>query len=109
MGLGALLVLGACSPGPSDDGPKSPGATNHLTYPYFTDGPDEQTSRSLTKDFEQQTGSTVDLQIFPFSELASSSRLGSPRTTRRTSPSRARGEVHRVHELAGCAATESQF
>ncbi|MFD1044881.1 ABC transporter substrate-binding protein, partial [Kibdelosporangium lantanae] len=59
----------ACAPGPGDDGPKSPGATNHLTYLYFTDGPDEQTTRALVKDFERQTGSTVDLQIIPFAEL----------------------------------------
>lgn len=66
--ISTVLVLGACSPGTSDDATK-PSGGNHLTYVYFTDGPDEQTTRELIKEFEQQTGSTVDLQIVPFSGL----------------------------------------
>ncbi|TCO54941.1 ABC transporter substrate-binding protein [Actinocrispum wychmicini] len=68
--ISALLVLGACSPGTTDEGAKpSTSGPNQLTYLYFTDGPDEQTTRDLIKQFEQQTGSTVELQIVPFSGL----------------------------------------
>ncbi|MEV6238446.1 extracellular solute-binding protein [Lentzea sp. NPDC051838] len=69
MIVGAALLLAACAPGTNDSGTNS-SAQNHLTYLYFTDGPDEQVTRALIKDFEQETGATVELQIIPFSELS---------------------------------------
>lgn len=62
-----MLVLAACAPGTTDSA-NDPGS-NRLTYLYFTDGPDEQTTRALIKQFEQESGATVELQIVPFSEL----------------------------------------
>lgn len=67
--VGAALLLAACAPG-SNEGSTNSSAPNHLTYLYFTDGPDEQVTRSLITAFEQETGATVELQIVPFSELS---------------------------------------
>ena len=65
----ALVVLAGCAPG-IDSGPASNGSPpNHLTYVYFTDGPDEQVTRDLIEEFERSHGATVDLQILPYSEL----------------------------------------
>jgi alpha-1,4-digalacturonate transport system substrate-binding protein len=64
-----LCLLAACAPGTTDSGGGNGSGPNRLTYVYFTDGPDEQTTRALIKQFEQETGATVDLQILPFSEL----------------------------------------
>jgi alpha-1,4-digalacturonate transport system substrate-binding protein len=67
--LGAALILNAaCAPG-TDEGGTNSSAPNHLTYLYFTDGPDEQVTRALIQDFQAQTGATVELQIVPFSDL----------------------------------------
>lgn len=43
-----------------------------LTYVYFTDGPDEQATRTAIGEFEQATGATVNLQIVPFADLEKS-------------------------------------
>jgi alpha-1,4-digalacturonate transport system substrate-binding protein len=71
--LGTMVVvaclIGGCAPGTNDESGGNPAATNKLTYLYFTDGPDEQTTRALIKDFERDAAATVDLQILPFSEL----------------------------------------
>ncbi|QUH03905.1 extracellular solute-binding protein [Saccharopolyspora erythraea] len=65
----ALATLAACAPG-TDFGPASNGSPpGHLTYAYFTDGPDEKVTRDLIAEFERRTGATVDLQILPYSEL----------------------------------------
>jgi alpha-1,4-digalacturonate transport system substrate-binding protein len=65
--ISAVLVLAACAPGTTETANSS--GSNRLTYLYFTDGPDEQTTRALIKQFEQESGATVELQIVPFSEL----------------------------------------
>ncbi|ALG09268.1 extracellular solute-binding protein [Kibdelosporangium phytohabitans] len=65
----ALCVLAGCAPGTTDSSGGNGSAPNKLTYVYFTDGPDEQTTRALIKQFEQETGATVELQILPFAEL----------------------------------------
>jgi alpha-1,4-digalacturonate transport system substrate-binding protein len=65
-----ILTLGACAPGSGEEeNPPEGGGEKKLTYVYFTDGPDEQATRSLIKKFEQQNGATVDLQIVPFANL----------------------------------------
>nr|WP_042188892.1 extracellular solute-binding protein [Kibdelosporangium sp. MJ126-NF4]CEL18526.1 ABC transporter, substrate binding protein [Kibdelosporangium sp. MJ126-NF4]CTQ98010.1 ABC transporter, substrate binding protein [Kibdelosporangium sp. MJ126-NF4] len=70
MIVGAVLcVLAGCAPGTTDSSGGNGSAPNKLTYVYFTDGPDEQATRTLIKQFEQETGATVDLQIVPFAEL----------------------------------------
>ncbi len=43
-----------------------------MTYVYFTDGPDEQATRTLIKRFEQETGAKVKLQIVPYDDLETS-------------------------------------
>lgn len=40
-----------------------------ITYVYFTDGPDEQATRTLIEQFTEETGVEVDLQIVPFADL----------------------------------------
>ncbi|ANZ40051.1 sugar ABC transporter substrate-binding protein [Lentzea guizhouensis] len=67
--VGAALLLAACAPG-TDDGATNSSAPDHLTYLYFTDGPDEQVTRALIAGFEKEAGATVELQIVPFSELS---------------------------------------
>lgn len=72
--LGALgvttLVLGACAPGTdSDDEQVEQSSDDTLTYLYFTDGPDEQATRDLIAQFEEETGATVELEIVPFANL----------------------------------------
>lgn len=75
--LGLGLFATACAPGtsggdqPSGDGSIDPASFTGetLDYVYFTDGPDEQATRALVKDFEEETGATVNLQIVPFDNL----------------------------------------
>lgn len=43
-----------------------------LTYVYFTDGPDEQATRTAISGFEAATGATVNLQLLPFADLNTS-------------------------------------
>lgn len=83
------LALAACAPGQApvsiapatSGGPSSPPSVGidwssfkgqTLTYVYFTDGPDEQATRTLIAGFEKETGATVDLQIVPFADLEAS-------------------------------------
>jgi alpha-1,4-digalacturonate transport system substrate-binding protein len=74
----ATLALAACAPGqessndePSGDGTIDPASFEGKTldYAYFTDGPDEQATRTLIEKFEQETGATVNLQLVPFETL----------------------------------------
>src|SRR5688572_1747835 len=78
-----LAALTGCgNPGQSaDDSSSAPKDTKidpasfkgkTLTYVYFTDGPDEQATRSLIGKFEGETGAKVNLQILPFDELQNS-------------------------------------
>lgn len=66
--LALMLALAGCAPKTSDEG-TAPSGDKKLTYVYFTDGPDEQATRSLIAKFEKSTGATVDLQIVPFADL----------------------------------------
>jgi alpha-1,4-digalacturonate transport system substrate-binding protein len=64
------VLLTACAPGnDTDNGPANQAEDKKLTYVYFTDGPDEQATRSLIAEFEKETGAKVDLQIVPFANL----------------------------------------
>jgi alpha-1,4-digalacturonate transport system substrate-binding protein len=69
----AMIVaasLTACAPGSdSGNGTANQAEDKNLTYVYFTDGPDEQATRSLIAEFEKQTGAKVNLQIVPFANL----------------------------------------
>src|SRR5688500_18126782 len=74
----ATLALGACAPGqggsndePSGDGTIDPASFEGKTldYAYFTDGPDEQATRTLIEKFEKETGAKVNLQLVPFETL----------------------------------------
>jgi alpha-1,4-digalacturonate transport system substrate-binding protein len=76
--LAALTACGA--PGESADSGKPKDTKidpasfkgKTLTYVYFTDGPDEQATRSLIGKFERETGAKVNLQILPFDDLENS-------------------------------------
>ena len=75
--LSAALM--ACSPGTTEDEPAAPSGDGTidpaefegktLEYVYFTDGPDEEATRELIADFEEETGATVELSIVPFDGL----------------------------------------
>jgi alpha-1,4-digalacturonate transport system substrate-binding protein len=77
-----LAALTGCgNPGVSADQSSQPKDTKidpasfkgkTLTYVYFTDGPDEQATRSLLAKFERETGAKVNLQILPFDDLQNS-------------------------------------
>jgi alpha-1,4-digalacturonate transport system substrate-binding protein len=77
-----LAALTGCgNPGQSADDSSAPKDTKidpasfkgkTLTYVYFTDGPDEQATRSLLSKFERETGAKVNLQILPFDDLENS-------------------------------------
>ncbi|MEX0152743.1 sugar ABC transporter substrate-binding protein [Microbacterium sp. LMI1-1-1.1] len=79
VGLAVSLVAG-CAPGPiEDDSPQevqsmdpADFAGKTLTYMYFTDGPDEQATRDLVAQFEQQYDVTVDLEILPYADMVTS-------------------------------------
>ncbi|WP_240687180.1 extracellular solute-binding protein [Amycolatopsis suaedae] len=64
-----VLLLGGCAPGSSDPTAGREPTPGRLSYVYFTDGPDEQVTRSLIAEYEKTRGVRVDLQIVPFSEL----------------------------------------
>lgn len=87
--VGLVAAVAACAPGQSAPGSTSGSAGSgggsaartidwnsfkgkKLTYLYFTDGPDEAATRSAIKDFEAKSGGTVDLQITPYADLATS-------------------------------------
>jgi alpha-1,4-digalacturonate transport system substrate-binding protein len=67
--MAAVLALAACAPGTDEGDGGGESGEKKLTYVYFTDGPDEQATRTLIKQFEDKTGAKVDLQIVPFSGL----------------------------------------
>ncbi|HHU38948.1 MAG TPA: extracellular solute-binding protein [Propionibacterium sp.] len=84
--LGAILAAGAlalagCAPGQpattQDPAPAQTGGTapapadgpRELTYVYFTDGPDEQATRDLIKQFEDANDVTINLEIVPYANL----------------------------------------
>lgn len=79
LGTSALLIAG-CAPGQvEDDSPQEVQTMDpadfaglSLTYMYFTDGPDEQATRALISDFEEQYDVTVDLEILPYADLVTS-------------------------------------
>ncbi|MFD6160501.1 ABC transporter substrate-binding protein [Nocardia sp. NPDC060256] len=72
-----VLALTACAPGePESNAPTGPVAVDftafkgkHLTYVYFTDGPDLDATKAAIAGFEKDTGATVDLQVIPFAQL----------------------------------------
>ncbi|PMC75236.1 ABC transporter substrate-binding protein [Brachybacterium sp. UMB0905] len=77
----AATALAACNPGGSGGGGSNPDAApveeqdaselagKTLSYVYFTDGPDEQATRDLIAQFEEEYDVTVDLEIVPFSDI----------------------------------------
>ncbi|MEQ4721903.1 sugar ABC transporter substrate-binding protein [Nonomuraea sp. B19D2] len=66
----AIVTLAGCAPGATSGGGSEPQVDDKtLTYLYFTDGPDEQATRSLIADYEKKSGVKVDLQIVPFDNL----------------------------------------
>lgn len=91
---GVAIVAAACAPGQTVSDSATPGGGSPsaapsgsattgtidwlsfkgktLTYVYFTDGPDEQATRTLIAAFEKETGATVDLQILPYEDLETS-------------------------------------
>ncbi|GAT72984.1 ABC transporter, substrate binding protein [sugar] [Microbacterium sp. HM58-2] len=79
LGASALLVAG-CAPGQlEDDSPQTVQTMNpedfaglSLTYMYFTDGPDEEATRQLIADFEEEYDVTVDLEILPYADMVTS-------------------------------------
>ncbi|MCT1998216.1 extracellular solute-binding protein [Brachybacterium muris] len=82
LGGAAALTAGtlaACNPGgsttnegggdPVEQQDPSELAGKTLSYLYFTDGPDEQATRDLIAQFEQEYDVTVELEIVPFSDI----------------------------------------
>ncbi|NYG08651.1 alpha-1,4-digalacturonate transport system substrate-binding protein [Phycicoccus badiiscoriae] len=79
--LAALTFTAACAPGSSSStsdssSPKTIDVKSFkgktLTYVYFTDGPDEQATRTAISKFESETGAKVNLQILPFADINTS-------------------------------------
>lgn len=77
----ALAVTAACAPGAEEQSsaPASPVSVDfgsfkgkHMTYLYFTDGPDLDATKAAVARFEKETGATVDLQVVPFANLQTS-------------------------------------
>jgi alpha-1,4-digalacturonate transport system substrate-binding protein len=77
----AILATAACAPGGSSSSDTPAGSKTvdfgsfkgkTLTYVYFTDGPDEQATKSAIAKFESATGAKVNLQILPFADLNTS-------------------------------------
>lgn len=83
--VGVTALLAACAPGQvagentAGNGPvevktvdpaEFKGKT--LSYVYFTDGPDEQSTRSLIAEFEKEYDVKVQLEVLPYSDLVTS-------------------------------------
>jgi alpha-1,4-digalacturonate transport system substrate-binding protein len=77
-GVLALTAATACAPGTqqSSGTPSGPVTVDfagfkgkHMTYLYFSDGPDLDATKAAVARFEQETGATVDLQVVPFAQL----------------------------------------
>ena len=75
LGFGLALSSTACAPGQGSSGQTEGDGTldpasfkgKTLDYVYFTDGPpDEQATRAMIDQFEQETGAKVNLQIVPY-------------------------------------------
>ncbi|QUQ63779.1 ABC transporter substrate-binding protein [Kutzneria sp. CA-103260] len=106
IGLAAVLALvAACAPGPLETGDSDTGPVKvdfasfkgkHMTYLYFTDGPDLDATKAAIGRFEQATGATVDLQVVPFADLQRSLQA---RISGNTAPEVAR--VQDWHPYAG--------
>lgn len=85
MAVSATALLAACAPGAIEgDGTQAQEplevesvdpaefAGKTLDYVYFTDGPDEQATRELVADFEEEYDVTVNLEILPYADLVTS-------------------------------------
>ncbi len=101
----ALALVAACAPGPPETGDEDAGPVKvdfasfkgkHMTYLYFTDGPDLDATKAAIGRFEQATGATVDLQVVPFADLQRSLQA---RISGNTAPEVAR--VQDWHPYAG--------
>ncbi len=77
LGVSLLSWTVACAPGETSgeqaegDGTIDPASFKGKTldYVYFTDGPDEQATRTLVNQFEAETGARVNLQVVPYDSL----------------------------------------
>jgi ABC-type glycerol-3-phosphate transport system substrate-binding protein len=85
LAVTAATLLGACAPGQVEgQGAKEQGPVKvetvdpaqfkgkTLNYVYFTDGPDEQATRTLIGDFQKKYDVTVNLEILPYKDLVTS-------------------------------------
>lgn len=85
--VGAIALLAACAPGEvegdnDDTAAEEPVeveefdpadyAGETLNYVYFTDGPDEQATRDIIADFEEEYDVTVNLEVLPYADLITS-------------------------------------
>lgn len=75
---GMLALTAACAPGSPEQSSTRSGPVSvdfssfkgkHMTYLYFTDGPDLDATKAAIGGFEKATGATVDLQVVPFADL----------------------------------------
>ncbi|WP_341358917.1 extracellular solute-binding protein [Georgenia sp. M64] len=85
---GATALFAACAPGEvegegsdGEAGTEAPEvesvdpaefAGETLNYVYFTDGPDEQVTRDLIAEFEEEYDVTVELEVLPYADLVTS-------------------------------------
>lgn len=80
---GAALLLAACAPGspaeeetteqpPAESVDPADFAGETLNYVYFTDGPDEEATRDLIGQFEEEYDVTVELEVLPYADLVTS-------------------------------------
>lgn len=110
----ATSSLAACAPGTTSGGGNEQQVDDKtLTYLYFTDGPDEQATRSLIADYEKKSGVKVDLQIVPFDNLeqrlqARLSGGNAPDVARLTDISPFRGDLLDLNKFQK-AALDGQF
>ncbi|MHA7155680.1 ABC transporter substrate-binding protein [Arthrobacter sp. TMN-50] len=87
IAAGATVLLAACAPGEvigensAEDTPlevqsvdPAEFAGETLSYVYFTDGPDEQATRDLIAEFEQEHDVTVELEVLPYADLVTSTQ-----------------------------------
>lgn len=86
IAAGATALLAACAPGEvvgegsnAEDAPlevqsvdPAEFAGETMSYVYFTDGPDEQATRDLIAEFEEEYDVTVELEVLPYADLVTS-------------------------------------
>lgn len=86
IAAGATAMLAACAPGEVvGEGDNAEGAPlevqsvdpaefagETMSYVYFTDGPDEQATRELIAEFEEEYDVTVELEVLPYADLVTS-------------------------------------